>query len=304
MSTPKDIAQLFINARKKQGWSIEDVCNKSRIHPKVLKNIEAGIFDKLGPLYMKSFLKKYAGVLEMNVDEVIRRYEMLSVKEPAPVFNPTSDLPKETVKKVKKESMKVKDDVMLALQRKNIQTILTVVFSGVFVLLTFVFLGMLRSRIVSNFPKNDVKIESKKVKSQKSKADTKAQTVKIRSRKEKIKIEKKGTDVKKQKSEVKKTAVVPVMPPARLVLTLTANDKAWIQLTAGEKTIFSGILESGTSKTWRSDSDLTVWTGKAEKLEFTVNGNDLGKVADGVVKNITVSPEGVKIGKKWISHIE
>ena len=88
-----------------------------------------------------------------------------------------------------------------------------------------------------------------------------------------------------------------------VVLTLKARDEVWIQLKAGDKKIFDGFLKNGDSKTWEADGPITVWTGKADKLDFIVNRRNVGVVAAGVVKNIKVSSEGVQVGDTWSARI-
>ena len=68
--------------------------------------------------------------------------------------------------------------------------------------------------------------------------------------------------------------------------------------------LFSGNLDKGDSRTWKSDGTLTVWSGRADKLDFTLNGRSIGVVAAGVVRNIEVSSEGVKIGDVWVVYID
>ena len=186
-----------------------------------------------------------------------------------------------------------------------------VALSCILVILTFVFLGMLRSRIVSGVPERDIRAEIEN-RSRRAKTKIEKPVLKQEAPKEKPA----PPVVEPQKEEVKQETVLPAPAPVKtkpaaaeaksseLVLTLRANDKAWVQLTEKEKTLFSGILESGKAKTWKSDGVVTVWTGKAEKLEFIVNGRDLGKIADGVVKNIKISSEGVRIGNKWVNRFD
>ena len=47
---------------------------------------------------------------------------------------------------------------------------------------------------------------------------------------------------------------------------------------------------------------IIVWTGKADMLDFIVNNRQVGKVAAGVVRNIQVSSEGVRIGDTWVKR--
>jgi len=99
--------------------------------------------------------------------------------------------------------------------------------------------------------------------------------------------------------------VIPVSNiKAPVALTLKASGEVWIQVTEGEHTLFAGILKKGESRTWKTEDALIVWTGKADMLNFTLNEHEIGKVAAGVVKNIKVSQQGIKIGNAWVIQTE
>ncbi|MDD3089361.1 MAG: DUF4115 domain-containing protein, partial [Candidatus Omnitrophica bacterium] len=91
-----------------------------------------------------------------------------------------------------------------------------------------------------------------------------------------------------------------IIEPGMISLKLRANGKVWVQVKKGDKNLYAGVMDKGDSGAWRSDVPLTVWTGKGENLVFVLNNRDLGVVAEGVVKNIKVSAEGIKIGAKTI----
>jgi S1-C subfamily serine protease len=84
---------------------------------------------------------------------------------------------------------------------------------------------------------------------------------------------------------------------------LSAKGDVWVQVFSGGKTVFAETMSPGSSKALDSDGTLTVWTGKGENLEFSVNGRDLGVVVEGVVRNIVVSKDGVKLGDKWLERL-
>jgi cytoskeletal protein RodZ len=90
---------------------------------------------------------------------------------------------------------------------------------------------------------------------------------------------------------------------AALKLVLSAKGDVWVQVFSGGKTVFAETMSPGSSKALDSDGTLTVWTGKGENLEFSVNGRDLGVVVEGVVRNIVVSKDGVKLGDKWLERL-
>ena len=77
------IGSVLKEARGKKTLTFEEVHSKTKIHPRVLQLLEDDKFDKLpSPLFAKSFLKSYAEFLEVNVEELLKNYEKIGLKDP------------------------------------------------------------------------------------------------------------------------------------------------------------------------------------------------------------------------------
>lgn len=59
------------NARLAKNVSIEEIYKKTKIHPNVLSALEEDRFSSLNPVYLRSFLKQYAGFLGLNPQELV-----------------------------------------------------------------------------------------------------------------------------------------------------------------------------------------------------------------------------------------
>ena len=77
------------------------------------------------------------------------------------------------------------------------------------------------------------------------------------------------------------------------VLKATGGN-VWVQVFSAEETAYMGTLEGGETTTVTFDDNLVVWTGKAENLEFIVNGKDMGSAGTGVMKNIMITAQGIE----------
>lgn len=64
----ENAAQKLKTAREKLNISIEEASEKTKIRPHILKALEAGNFDIMSPVYVKSFLKTYSKFLK--IDEI------------------------------------------------------------------------------------------------------------------------------------------------------------------------------------------------------------------------------------------
>ncbi len=263
-TTSKEIGNIFKEAREKLNLSVEDAYRKSRIHPAVIKDIENGVFDRIGKLYVKSFLKKYSIVLGLDPDNVMKEYESIAPTISGREFDLGA--------KEKEE----KDEVLGALTEKRLQMALAAILSVILVFLIFVLIGMMKSKMMLSRQTKETAVTAKKITAAPAKTQEK----------------------------VSKRIAPAARTSASVTLTLKAREDAWLQVTSEKDKIFEGVLEKGDSKTWKSDGTLTVWTGKADKLDFTVNNRRIGKIAAGVVKNIKISSGGIRIGDTWVTRLK
>jgi len=310
MSTPKEIGKKFRDEREKQGLSVEAVAAQSRIHSRVIEDIENGVFDRIGGLYIKSFIKKYSSFLEMNTEEVLGLYADIVVSprrhETAKRVNtgagkkevfsrdasgrkhvtlaeksrsgkpektamggftekkaPSRD---ETGKKRREEfAVSLKKWTSAVSNPKNFQIALVALLSVVFIILIGVLVNMLKVRVENTVGRIKVAV----------------------------------ADKPSSVAAVKKT-IFPAAKKDGYTLAFMAEDDVWLQIKKDEEKVFAGTINKGKTVSWKLDAPVRVWTGKAEYLQCTYNGKKIGKIANGVVKDIIISGQGIKIGDSWI----
>lgn len=273
MITTKEIGKIFREKREKLGLSVDEAGRRAHIHVNVIKDIESGVFDRIGAIYLKSFMKKYSAFLSLDTAGVIKQYESIASSIPAKEFNADIDI----------EEKEDTEDPFGIPPGKKLQVVLVAVLSVVLIVLIFVLIGMMRSRIQRPIQKRTDVFEA---------ASQKTETAK-----------KEAAPVQ----EAAKTSVISKLLPAakepdQVTLTLKAHGEVWLQVKSGDNKLFNGFMKDGDSKTWKSDQTIIVWTGKADMLDFIVNSRQVGKVAAGVVKNIKVSEEGIQIGDAWVKR--
>ena len=279
--TSKDLGRIFKEARSEKGFSIREAAFQSRIHDNVIKDIETGDFERLGRVYIKGFIKKYSEFLDLDTSDMVQKFTDLSSSIEDRKFKVEKKDP--DAGKTKKTSFKMpefkipefkKPEININLTQKQIQSILIGILSVVVIVLLFVFIGMMRSRLSS----------SAKLKP----------TVKT------------TAPVKKPVSKAPEKTVSQASPKTTgtVILKIKAKGEVWIKVVEGDKRLFVGTLKTGESKTWKSKGMINVWTGNAGNLDFTVNKKPLGTVAAGVEKNIRVTSGGVRIGNKWVKRLD
>lgn len=74
--------QILAEAREKIGLSQQEVADKLNFRLTLVKDIEADIFDKSLPAtYNRGYLRNYAKLVDIAVEDVLASYEMLGVAE-------------------------------------------------------------------------------------------------------------------------------------------------------------------------------------------------------------------------------
>ncbi len=287
--TPKEIGKIFTKAREKLNLSIDQAYVESRIHPNVIKDLENGVFDRIGKVYIKSFIKKYSIFLKLDPAEMLEKYGAIENALPAREFD--LSLPEENEQK--------EDLLEHLLNNTRVKTVLVAVLSCVLIILLFVLAGTLRTKFSGKVNRKTVpvtmpagKIQQKEIKQQPS-APAAAKPA--------AKKETPALAVKEQPAPRKQSGKsLPVE------LALKARAEVWIQVTDVDSgsMVYAGILREGETKTLKGTGTMNVWTGKGDMLYFTVNGRNCGKVASGVVKNIEVSAEGIKVGDEWVARLK
>lgn len=76
------VGRAIAEARKAKGLSQADLAQTLNLDLRVVELIEAGMFDAAPePIYVRAYLKSWAGLLGLDADDLIRNYE-LSLDEP------------------------------------------------------------------------------------------------------------------------------------------------------------------------------------------------------------------------------
>ena len=71
----KSIGSILIDARQAKNISLQEASKNTRIHVNILKSMESDDFTTMGAVYAKSFLKLYAEYLNLDKEDIARRFE-------------------------------------------------------------------------------------------------------------------------------------------------------------------------------------------------------------------------------------
>ena len=269
----ENIGERLKKARKAKGLSIEEVQRITHIHHHVLETLESNRMDEeMNPVYARGFLKRYGGFLGLEVEKLIKDYEKRGARPGEPVV-------------VLKKAERIDWAQKLRQFRVPIAAAAAVLF-----------LLLIISGSVAGV---------KKIASIARERRARAIALKIdREGKEKLVITKKKAEPVKTEAPRPKTRMAKAAPvdvpkisiPKDEPLTLIVKtfDNVWLQVKADDKIIFRNVLAKGSVEAWQAKDRLTLWTGKADKMELVLNGTSLGSPGRGVVKDIVITRKGIQ----------
>lgn len=262
MSDPAaSIGATLKEARTRKSVSLEDVHARIKIHPRVLQLLEENKFEKLpSPLFVKSFLRSYAEFLELNAGELIEAYEKEGRKEP------------EQVLFIKPAEMREKIRRTKAFDKKKY----------ILPLLAFLTVSAIGGFFYFSKPRRSVKIPGTAALSQK-----------------KVDVKKNAEQQAKNDGWIRSIAqgnFPNLEKTTPLKLKIKAMDNVWLRVTCDGKVLFQSILKRDSSEVWTASTAIEVWTGNSSNMALSLNGFSLGSPGRGVVKKLTVTHQGVKIG--------
>ncbi len=267
MSGPTgSIGATLKDARAQRSISLEDVHAKIKIHPRVLQLLEENKFDKLpSPLFVKSFLRSYAEFLELNAGELIESYEKEGRKEP------------EQVLFIKPAEMREKIRRRESFDKKIYRVPLFIILTAGAVWGAFYFAKH------AGGPATSAAFSQKRTDPKKS-----------------LPAGQTGAALQAKSDGWIRSVAQGNFPnldkTSSLKLKVKALDNVWLRVTCDGKVLFQSILKRGSSEVWTATSSIEVWTGNSSNMALSLNGFSLGSPGRGVVKKLTVSHQGIKIG--------
>ena len=68
-----------------------------------------------------------------------------------------------------------------------------------------------------------------------------------------------------------------------------------VQLKKDGVIIFKRVLPKGTEETLSAENTVNMFIGRAEAIEIIINGKSLGSPGRGVIRNLEVTSNGVRV---------
>ena len=82
---------------------------------------------------------------------------------------------------------------------------------------------------------------------------------------------------------------------APFTLTLKVKNPVMVQLKKDGVIIFKRVLPKGTEETLSAENAVNMFIGRAEAIEIIINGKSMGSPGRGVIRNLEVTSNGVRV---------
>lgn len=278
-----EIGRLLQQTRIERGYSLDDIQEETKIQKKFLEAIENEQFELLpGKLYAKLFVKQYAKLLKLDIDEHLSDsfLDNVVIEQVDKSLNP------ETIEKVKIKKKKQKSKALEILP-KIVFVIFSAAILGVITYMfgTYFYFG--KDNIPVD-PANKVVLEKNannnesnindNTKEEKAESDTDSKTENST-----------ASSKLKQQLEVEsiqeKTTKFRLLNAEKFVAKILATNDVWIKVTTLESegsskvnNEYEGILKKNEEKVFDLDKEaiLTIQSGNVASTEIYVN-NELLK---------------------------
>lgn len=231
--------QRLREERLRQGFSLEEVEEETKIRKYYLDALENGNFRVLPPpVYACGFVKRYAILLGLDEKEMVDEFRALAYgKEEEPVEEePVEVIPREPRK---------------PLPIKNIKNIT----AGIVFLIVALWLGSYLVSYIANWSKNHT---SEQPKIQQNQAAPQNQTS--------------NQTPPQQTAPPEQTQPPAANNQSGITVDLEATARCWLSITVDGKPTFTGTLIAGDKKSFNGKKSVVVNAGNSGGIKITVNG--------------------------------
>jgi cytoskeleton protein RodZ len=255
--------------REQKQMSLAAISEATRISERMLEAMEAGKFSVLPQTYIRAFLRAYAKVLELNPEEILKRYDAVNqdfrvaTEERASKSKPVAPAPEKSGPPAAPRSMH------LSLRSVLVIVVIVAAFGGIIYVAT-------RG---SSTPVEDP-LSISKVPFDKAVHETEAAVVQ--------------PDTLQPQPPIATQALRPAADSLRLEITTT--DSLWISVVLDNVRRGQYLFPPRRTHTWVAKSQFVISMGNAGVATFRLNGSDLGTLGKrGVVaRNVVITQSGVQ----------
>jgi cytoskeleton protein RodZ len=254
----QEIGSELKSMREAKGYSLEDVQQATKIRIRYLEAIEAGDLSAMpGMVYARGFIKSYAEYLGVNGQELLEKHGLAADREPHPADTG-----------LRKSSAPIASKRSTVSTSRLVPQVLALV--GVLAVLTLGYVFIV-NRGDNGQTQQQVNDQEKAKTQTTAGAATPATPAPAPTPAVKPVEPPKPKTVVQQVEKGQNQATFAVTGGEPLTLVLSAASNCWVQVQADGKTIDSGTIKAGDSRTWKANKSLSVLTGNSKGVTMKLN---------------------------------
>lgn len=256
----KEIGVLLKRAREESGKTLDDVANDTKIRKKYLKGIEEGDFNIIpgGEVYIKGFIKNYAGSIGLDGDEVIEKYKELkeSLEEKGNIFE------KETDNEYLRKSAKTKIET----QAINSSKFFLFLFSIMIVVIAIVLVIKIKPALEVK-PSNEINNQENQEDNGNIILDEEQEPNNSSVQEEDPKLNKISETSREIYYSIDRTPILEINVEV---------ESCWIRIEVDNLRVAEETLYEGDERQWTGNEKIYILAGNPRAIELKLNGIKIG----------------------------
>jgi cytoskeletal protein RodZ len=265
--------QELRSQRELKQISLSAISEATRISEKMLEAIEAGKFSVLPQAYIRAFLRAYAGAIDLNPDEVMRRYDAVNQE--------IRSAAEEWVNRTKPHVLRAEQPASEPAQSPS-GISLSSVIAGVTILaavLAVIFFANRDSALPTQEPLSKVPFDKAVHESEAVTAQPEQTT---------------PPAIQQPPPTTTPTTVRPAVDSLRLEITTT--DSVWVAVLIDNVRRGEYLFPAGRTRSWAAKEQFSVSIGNAGAATFRLNGGNLGALGKrgAVARNVVITQSGIR----------
>jgi len=259
------------NQRELKQVSLAAISEATRISEKMLEAIEAGKFSVLPQAYIRAFLRAYARAIDLDPEEVLRRYDAVNQEIRAAA--------EEWVSRTKPHVLRPERSSAESSQSSPGISLSSIVAAVVILMavVAVIFFANRESAIPTQEPLSKIPFD----KAVRESEATPAQPDQI-------------PPQTSPQAPPSATSVRPVADSLRLEITTT--DSVWVAMVIDNARRGEYLFPPGRIRSWAAKDQFLVSMGNAGAATFRLNGGNIGALGKrgAVVRNVLITQSGIQ----------
>jgi cytoskeletal protein RodZ len=244
-ATMDNLGEYIKRERERKGITIEEASRVTKIGKVFLQAIEEGNFEIQLPVFMKGFLKSYAGYLGLDVNDILERYNSILTD---------------------KKGEKVEEERIEPVREQKRYIVPGLIALSLLVLAV----AVLFSIKTPDSTKTEV-IEPATMANRAVHPILTTPQARL--------FPSLTTQALPQDKPVAMTNQTTERPQAKTLL-VTAKELTWLRITVDDGNPTEVLMKEGESRTWIAERKFTILSGNAGSIDLTLDGDPLGSLGE------------------------